>query len=172
MLSISPRPATIGKVVSAPKEEGGNSFREVSIELSELELDKAEVNQLMQDPHAWEKFFSTQGADDAIEPSLPVLKPLRLKSAIEQSTVVLTLGLQATAIRLAPCDLANITMTPREDGVMVLSLKIVARPDIDKKLLPIFGANDCDAEIHCSGYGDQQPLPLGNGRAEREGARL
>lgn len=178
MLSISQRPGKIAKIHSEPVIVNGERMSEFTIDLDGIELESAQLNQLLQDPRAWHKLF-TDHEDPDIEhaPAFPLLKPLRLIGEVAEATVILghtRNGVRHT-MRLAPCSMKSIELAPQDGGLTSMSVKVVSHPTLDNKLLAMMDTADVEVEIHCAGYGDQQKLPLGNGKhaeqADREGAR-
>ncbi len=163
MLSISQRPAMIGTSInSRVAKHGDDHVTGFDIPVAGIALEATELNQLLQDPHAWSKLFDAATNGDGHRPAFPLLKPFRLKHKIEAATVIVLVGMQRNALRFTDCKLAKVTIEPTAGGVTLLSVQVQCTPTIDKRMTELFDhlGGDCLIEIHVAGYGDQQPLPL------------
>lgn len=174
MLSISQRPAHIGSSVNSRVEKhGDDDVTAFDIPITGIPLEAEEINQLLQDPHAWDKLYDPRSGGGH-DPAFPLLAPFKLKHKIESATVLIRFGLQRTALQLTDCTIAKVIIEPTAGGTTLVSLQVQCTPTLDKSMTNLFEhlGGDCELELHVAGYGDQQPLPLetkpaaANGHAE------
>lgn len=164
MLSLSRRSCRIGPAVRVKITGKDERVTTLAVPLSQLMLDPNELNSLLQEPHAHQVLFDTKRST-LIEPVFRNIAALRLVDKIEDASVTLELN-STTTLSLVNCTLARIELEPQNGGLTAMSLSVQCTPKLDSMIARLLEKLDCDAEAEL--HGNQQELPLSEGRAADE----
>jgi len=162
VLTLQQRDCLLGGKAKAKtkKADDGDETKTVELELSRLVLDKAELNALLREPHAWDVLYDTSG--DAIEPYLRSIKELEFAKPIEGAWVSIEFGLNSQRFEFAEVKLSKVKLSLVTGGETLLSCRFtVAHTDNDTLALMFDQLNSTVlVEIRAEPPGAQRELPL------------
>lgn len=172
-MHLAKRPAKIGNAIQSRAElHGEDSVTAIDIALTDIMLSRDELNEIMREPAASAALFN--GTEDKLlEPLFKHIRPLQLAEKIEGASIVITHGVEAETIRLAPVKLAKIKPEPKIGGMTAMSCTVQATPDLDEDLAHLLGRlnSSVEAEIDGGQFGAQQELPLTEASNDDEAPR-
>jgi len=169
-VSITKRPCKIGSSLNGRTEHHGDeSVPGADLTVSNILLEKEELNQLLESESAWKSLYKSGKMP---EPMFPKLVAFKFRDKFEKSACTLYLGLDNEKVTLNGIKLSKITLQPMPGGLTALSVQIQCTPDADQVGLIM---THLDSDGACSiRFGkivtkDVQPeLPLDATKAEGE----
>ena len=168
MLKLERRDGRIGTSINTRGEmHGEETIPAKDIPLT-LMISRPELALLMREPLAPVSWFNERGG--FAEPLFAgKIAPIKILGKFESSTVVITVGIDETEIRLRNATLASLFVDPQVGGMTSLKLQVQYRPnDSDNvALLEKWLNHDCKIEIEIGQLAkpkkeEQQNLPLGD----------
>lgn len=168
MLKLERRDGTIGNAIQTRGEEHGDETLPAKDIPLTIMVSRPELGQILREPLAGESFFNVTA--DFAEPLYGgKIAPIKILGKFEDSTVVITVGIDETEIRLTKATLASMSFDPTAGGMSILKLQVQYHPqDSDNvQLLEKWLNHDCKIEIEIGQLAkpkktDQQQLPLGD----------
>lgn len=168
MLTLERRDGTIGNSIQTRGEEHGEeTLPAKDIPLTTM-ISRTELGQLLREPLAGESFFNDHAG--FAEPLYGgKIAPIKIMGKFENSTVVITVGIDETEIRLVKATLASLSFDPTAGGMSLLKLQVQYHPqDSDNvALLEKWLNHECKVQIEIGHLAkpkkdDQPQLPLGD----------
>ena len=168
MVKLERRDGTIGNSIQTRGEEHGEETLPAKDIPLTLMISRGELGEILREPLAGESFFNeTAGFAEPLYGGK--IAPIKILGKFENSTVVITVGIDETEIRLAKATLASLTFDPTTGGMSSLKLQVQYHPqDSDNvALLEKWLNHECKIEIEIGQLAkpkkeDQQQLPLGD----------
>jgi hypothetical protein len=118
-------------------------------------------------------------AATAVEPRFKSVSELRVDDKFEDARATLWVGLEPTEIKLGPCDVKDLVLTPSVGGMTQCRCKILASPDLSEHLAVLFAAMNhsiemelLDAKVAEKRDDKQSNLNLAGGGSTAGGASL
>lgn len=172
MLSLSQRGCFLGEKYGGKKIKEEET-RTLKVELTDVILSKAEVNALLDEPHAYEALYDTTKRPH--RPFLKCLKALELKDAWEGAYVAIWYEMGATRLEFKKATLSKIKLELREDGETAMRCTVEGETVLDKKVAEIIEriGTAVECEIRAQRPDDQKDLPLnqhGEGEQSQQGS--
>jgi hypothetical protein len=126
MLELDNRPCKLGVYLNTPTQKHGDDRVPAKVlGVKNILLTKAELNELLDDKHAWDALY----VEHKSKPALPIfadkLGALRVLGKFKDSGVSLSFGLKPYEIEFGDCTLKSLTLDRQEGGLTALSLTIV-----------------------------------------------
>lgn len=162
MFNLSKRPCRLGTNLNGRRQlHGDEPVAAMDVDLIDIMLDAAELNELLHEPHAHNLLFAAAANGKPAEPVFQNIKALKLKDKIEGASVTIELAGDAT-VKLTNCKLARIEVAPQVGGLSAMSFQIQSVPKLDSSLARLFEKLDCEVRVTLrANHGKQEPLPLG-----------
>lgn len=126
MLELDSRPCKLGVYLNTPTQKHGEDRVPAKVlGIKNILLTKDELNELLDDPHAWDALYiETKG-----KPALPIfaekLGPLTVLGKFKGSTVSLSFGLKPYGIDFSEATCKSLKLERQEGGLTALALTIV-----------------------------------------------
>lgn len=176
MLTLERRDGKIGNAIQTRGEEHGDeTLPAKDIPLTTM-ISRTELSQLLREPLACESFFNDHAG--FAEPLYGgKIAPIKILGKFENSTVVITVGIDETEIRLAKATLASLVFDPMAGGMTSLKLSVQYHPqDSDNvALLEKWLNHECKVQVEIGQLAkpkkdDQPQLPLGDPSDDEPGS--
>ena len=144
MLDISQTHAHMGKISNNLEKHGTDDVTAFDIPISGILLDREQLNDLLEDPHA-DRWMFNETKSGAIEPATRAFEPRVLKDTFEKAVVVFTVG--KAEFTLADCKIQGIELDPENGGNTRVAFKLRVRPENDKQILALLGHQNREIKI-------------------------
>lgn len=160
MLSISSRTARLNQDhAGKSKEKDGEITKLLKFGLDEVEIDEQELGAITQEPHAARALINS--TKNGKRPTFSCFKPFQFDEDVENAAITVRLR-GGNEYKFTACVLSKIRLKFSEEGVPVLSFKVLTAPALDARyaeFIASFGEL-VDVEIHGTQASDQKSLPL------------
>lgn len=160
MLSLSSRTARLNQDYKGKsKEKDGEVTKLLTFGIDECEIDEQELGAITGEANAARALIST--SKGVKRPTFSCFKPFQLDEDVENAAVTVTLR-GGSEHKFTGCKITKIRVKFTEEGVPVLSYKVLAAPALDARHAE-FIANSgelIDVEVHGTQASDQASLPL------------
>lgn len=159
MLSLTQRPCMLGDKYGGKKRKD-EDIRTLKLELKEIEIDRAELNALLGEAHAFEAIYDTSA--NPVRPYLACIKAIELKSAWEGAVVTLWYEMGQTRVDFKNAKLSKIKIEPRLGAETVMSCTLEGEPTLDKKVVELIDriGTGIECELRADRPEAQADLPL------------
>jgi hypothetical protein len=146
MLELDKRPCKIGTSINTRRElHGEDPVPAMDIPLANILLTKAELNELLDDRHAWDMLYLDHKGKPAEPMFGKVFKPFALLAKYS-GDVAIYVGLKPEMIELADVKLTKLKLEPQTGGLTALSLTVQATPDMHAAAR-LFEHLDCPVDV-------------------------
>lgn len=160
MLSLSSRTARLNQDhAGKSKEKDGEITKLLKFGLDEVEIDEQELGAITQEPHAARALINS--TKDGKRPTFSCFKPFQFNEDVENAALTIRLR-GGSEFKFTACELSKIRVNVSEEGVPVLSFKVLTAPALDARYAEFIAAFGelVDVEIHGTQASDQKSLPL------------
>jgi hypothetical protein len=159
ILSLSKRPAQVGPSINTRTEKHGNDdVPGIDIPVSQIFLDKDELNALLQDVEGHDALY-TEARGEQLEPRFQTIQPLVLDDKFTGAKVSLevTTGGEKTVLHLKPAKIAKIKLEPQVGGLTLMSCTVQGNPQDHTDVLALLNQK-CRLSI-LNAERDEKPVP-------------
>lgn len=126
MLQLDSRPCRLGVYLNTPTQKHGDERVPAKVlGIKNILLTKAELNELLDDKHAWDALYVEHKSKPAEPIFADKLGALRMLGKFKESGVSLSFGLKPYEIEFGDCTLKSLTLDRQEGGLTALSLTLV-----------------------------------------------
>jgi hypothetical protein len=124
-LSLEKRPCRIGVSINTRREmHGEEPVPAMDIPLTNILLDKGELNALLGDKFAHDSLYTTKASKPAEPTFARSLKPFSVIGKFANSRVVIWVGLKPEMLELAEVKLVKLKLEPQVGGLTALALTV------------------------------------------------
>lgn len=139
MLNIEPTHAILGKIANNIENHGEEEVTAFDIPVTNILLDREQLNALLDDSVADRVIFNKTRAGD-VQPALKCLEPFALKDNFDGATIQFNFGTgKGEKFTLKDCKVKAVTLEPQNGGNTVVTMKIRVRPENDNHILQLMG---------------------------------
>lgn len=178
MLTITEKHCRLGKISNNLPKHGDEEVTEFTIPVTELMLEREEINALVGDPYFDRSLFNVKGSLHEPTEGLRKFDPLKFTERYEGASVTITVA-GDRELNFENVKLYDITVKPVPGGLVDLSMKIQLMPGLGQENLVLQEAQHCEVKISITDAkvalkkGGQKELPLnsfGSGEEPEQGA--
>jgi hypothetical protein len=145
---ITKRPAQVGPSINTRTEKHGEeNVPGVDIPLSAIFLEKDEVNNLLQDPDAYDALY-TEDRSKQLEPRFLTIEPIRLSDKFTGARVTISVNGagEGTDLVLKPAKISKIALSPQVGGLTLMSCTVQGNPSDHTDVLALLNLK-CRVQI-------------------------